>query len=380
MKKINLSIPKPCHENWDGMTPSDKGRFCASCQKTVTDFTNMSDRQIAEFFKKTSGSVCGRFYQDQLNRDVEIPKKRIPWLKYFFQFSLPALLVSLKATAQGKVRMTGDTVDCAKSPTVGTTAIVVPDKQIDEHSFVLHGSVVDDRGYTVSFATVAIKKSTLAVKADKNGMFTIKCAFPTTLVVSAVGFEQKEVSVQSAEQVRIQLAIVVGGYVVQTKKPVKTSRTKTASVDLPPGICKSTDSLTKPELNLEPVNDLRPKEQIWRGTVGAVVFVRETSKPSKRIPVISNLIDTAFKKFSVYPNPVQRNSTMKIDLKKLEAGDYTISIINMAGEVIQTEEVSIQKKKEVVDLHLEETAAGTYFIHVFNRKTAASYSEKIVVQ
>src|SRR6478672_4555275 len=100
MKKIQLSIPRPCHENWDAMKPSEKGKFCASCQKTVIDFTEMSDRQIAEFFKRPIGSVCGHFYQNQLNKDIELPKKRIPWVKYFFQFTLPAFLVSMKSNAQ----------------------------------------------------------------------------------------------------------------------------------------------------------------------------------------------------------------------------------------------------------------------------------------
>src|SRR6476661_1854652 len=105
-KKIQLTIADPCHENWDQMTQAEKGRFCASCQKQVIDFTGMSDSQLAAFFKKPSGgSVCGRFYQDQLERDIEIPKKRIPWVKYFFQFTLPAFLVSMKATAQGNVKV-----------------------------------------------------------------------------------------------------------------------------------------------------------------------------------------------------------------------------------------------------------------------------------
>jgi len=81
-KKLQLSIPTPCHEKWDNMTPVQQGKFCGSCQKSVVDFSNMSDRQVAEFFKKPSaGSVCGRFMQDQLDRSIEIPKKRIPWVK-----------------------------------------------------------------------------------------------------------------------------------------------------------------------------------------------------------------------------------------------------------------------------------------------------------
>lgn len=68
MKKgITISIPTPCHESWQEMTPVEKGRFCSSCQKAVTDFTVMNDQQIIDFIKKHPGSHCGRFLPDQLN-------------------------------------------------------------------------------------------------------------------------------------------------------------------------------------------------------------------------------------------------------------------------------------------------------------------------
>jgi len=46
----------------------------------------MSDRQIAMFFKKKSFavSVSGRFVEDQLNRDILTPKKRILSINFFF--------------------------------------------------------------------------------------------------------------------------------------------------------------------------------------------------------------------------------------------------------------------------------------------------------
>lgn len=92
MKKFAIRIPTPCHEDWNDMTPQGKGRFCASCQKTVIDFSVMSDRQIAEFFKKPAGLLCGRFHQDQLEREIQVPRKRIPWVRYFFQVSWPAFV------------------------------------------------------------------------------------------------------------------------------------------------------------------------------------------------------------------------------------------------------------------------------------------------
>jgi hypothetical protein len=131
-KKIQLQIAEPCHENWDAMTPVEQGKFCGSCQKQVMDFTEMSDRQIAEFFKKPStGSVCGRFMNDQLERDIEIPKKRIPWVKYFFTIALPAFFIS-KASAQkmGKPSFTTarDTITKPATTEYITLGMVGPDR------------------------------------------------------------------------------------------------------------------------------------------------------------------------------------------------------------------------------------------------------------
>src|SRR5882724_4735523 len=136
-KHIQLNIADPCHENWDNMTPATRGKFCGSCQKQVIDFSNMSDREVAQFFKRPStGSVCGRFMQDQLDRSIQIPKKRIPWVKYFFQFALPAFLVSCGARTQGKIKVDESKTEIATkstcSPTVGiismeSETIAIPD-------------------------------------------------------------------------------------------------------------------------------------------------------------------------------------------------------------------------------------------------------------
>lgn len=107
MKKLNLSIPSPCHENWDEMTQEEKGKFCGACQKTVVDFTSMSDRQLVDFFKKPKADVCGRFNNDQLEREILMPRKRISWIRYFFQFTWPALMLGLKScnnATTGKVK------------------------------------------------------------------------------------------------------------------------------------------------------------------------------------------------------------------------------------------------------------------------------------
>ena len=95
--------------------------------------------------------------------------------------------------------------------------------------------------------------------------------------------------------------------------------------------------------------------------------------------LIRRIMDSVFKKITVYPNPASRNSELKIDMEKLEPGSYTVSIIDMAGVVVQTDDVRLEQGG-LVRLTLLPTAGGTYFVHVFNRRTAASYIEKLVVQ
>jgi hypothetical protein len=69
-QSLHLAIPTPCNENWDKMTPTEKGRHCAMCNKTVVDFSLYTDRELVEFFKKATGNVCGRAHSYQLNRDI----------------------------------------------------------------------------------------------------------------------------------------------------------------------------------------------------------------------------------------------------------------------------------------------------------------------
>lgn len=71
---IQISIPNPCHEDWDKMTPKEQGRFCSSCQKCVVDFTGFSDGQLYKFLAERRGQkICGRFNRTQLNRQISIP-------------------------------------------------------------------------------------------------------------------------------------------------------------------------------------------------------------------------------------------------------------------------------------------------------------------
>lgn len=226
-KNIQLHIPEPCHENWDQMSPVDKGRFCGSCQKQVVDFSGMSDRQIAEFFKRPStGSVCGRFMTDQLDREISIPKKRIPWFRYFFTIAVPALFLTVntgQAKAQGKEKVQQDK-DNSQRPNYGdlrTLGMVTRqpsieafekkkpdcDKPVKDTVILdvmvgkialnpetenIRGRVIDRSGKPVEAAILQVKGKSLSAITDQQGRYSIRMNPMDTLVVTAISYQPLE--------------------------------------------------------------------------------------------------------------------------------------------------------------------------------------------
>jgi len=65
----------------------------------------MNDVDLVNFFKKGKENICGRFAEQQLNKDILIPSRKIPWLRYLFQVAIPAFLFASKATAQGNIKV-----------------------------------------------------------------------------------------------------------------------------------------------------------------------------------------------------------------------------------------------------------------------------------
>lgn len=69
----NISIPEPCSENWNEMTPTEKGAFCQKCALEVIDFTNKSSDEIRQVLAQNIGNhACMRIkntQMDELNED-----------------------------------------------------------------------------------------------------------------------------------------------------------------------------------------------------------------------------------------------------------------------------------------------------------------------
>ena len=98
-KDFQINIPEPCHEDWNEMTPKEKGRFCASCSKIVVDFSRMEPEEIKNYLiTKTKEKVCGHFRRSQVDHTGgPIPGARTftEKVKYFIYCLLLCFGISL---------------------------------------------------------------------------------------------------------------------------------------------------------------------------------------------------------------------------------------------------------------------------------------------
>ncbi|TMI63630.1 MAG: T9SS type A sorting domain-containing protein [Bacteroidetes bacterium] len=352
-KAFQLTIPKPCHEDWNKMTPDEKGRFCSSCQKQVVDFTSMNNQQLAAFFKKPStGSVCGRFNNDQLNQDLQVPQKRIPWLKYFFTIVVPTFFAVTKAKAQGEVTkaVKGQTTvkivsDRKGIDSIATTKCIPVGKRINgevlplindtivgdtvytiiEENKTITGKVTDEKGESLVFVTIMVKGTQIRTQTDTSGKFKITMKEGNKLVVSYIGYETKE---------------------------------------------------------LTPVNDANnllitmvPIDEIFMG-----IIITKPVLKQKPIPLIPQISDTAFKNFKFYPNPAAQNTIITLEWNKPEAGKFEIQLINQQGQVVNHKTENFTEKLNSIQYPIPSVSPGSYFLVIINRKSGKKLTEKIIIQ
>lgn len=136
-----ITIPKPCHENWDKMTPNENGRFCMSCSKTVIYFTTMLPEEIQQFFiQNKNQKVCGRFKNSQLETiTIQIPNHILYSQTHYHKIFLLALFIAMGTTLFSCADKEGKKKKIEKievTKTTPTESIMVGEPAIDENDTI----------------------------------------------------------------------------------------------------------------------------------------------------------------------------------------------------------------------------------------------------
>jgi hypothetical protein len=191
-KQLKLSIPTPCTEDWNTMTATQSGKFCASCQKTVVDFSRMSDAEIIHYFSDFKGETCGRLTEKQLNSVIAEPLILKP--NYRWAYALSALLLPTIAASQ--------TVKNSMPTEIRDPSVLEAKSVIGIDFLTIEGEVKElgDKFSPVDGAIVAVNindKIVAYAQTDSSGNFTVNLPKSYgnqrfSLDISQIGFEKEQ--------------------------------------------------------------------------------------------------------------------------------------------------------------------------------------------
>ncbi|TDD99096.1 carboxypeptidase-like regulatory domain-containing protein [Flavobacterium sandaracinum] len=220
MTKYTIQIPNPCTENWNTMTPTERGKFCSNCKKEVINYQYYSNNQL---FKSLNNDekICGRFSPYQINIELKATKTNpLYQLGLFLGFS--SLLLSTPVYSQnGKSKM--EIVESKSDDEL---------KQKSSDEFVeFYGKIIgkattgNENSYSIQGVNIVQKSTKNSVQSNFDGDFKIKIPLEdfrdeVTLVFNYIGMETKEVKLSTTKNhLKIEMIVsnVLMGEVVIVK-------------------------------------------------------------------------------------------------------------------------------------------------------------------
>jgi hypothetical protein len=186
-QKIQISIPEPCHQGWQNMTPVEKGRFCSSCQKTVLDFTYLSDNEIINLVNKND-TLCGRINTSQLNRNLIETKRTSTYFGYFVTSVLAFLGLGTES------------VVAQEKPVLEQTDLIVKDTVVNSNLPHKINGIVKDKDGVVSYVEISLKGTKINTTSDSEGFFQIKVQLGDVLIFNSLGRIDKEITVSTKNE------------------------------------------------------------------------------------------------------------------------------------------------------------------------------------
>lgn len=176
MNSSPIHLPQPCAESWAAMPATGPGRHCAACQRTVVDFSAMSQADVLAYLARAgSERVCGAFRPDQ----VQVPAGVLPasasaWRRWAAAaLTLLGLRMAEPAAAQAQAGLT-----------LGAPLAAVARYP----ARVLRGQVVEVRtNQPLAGVSVLVEGAGPAVLTDAQGRFELRLPpLPATAQLHAV--------------------------------------------------------------------------------------------------------------------------------------------------------------------------------------------------
>lgn len=429
MQQFQLSIPEPCHQSWQEMTPTEQGRFCSACAKEVVDFSMMTDNEVLNYFNNlTNEKVCGRAQPSQLDR-VITPNKEPVKKRFWYWNYITMLFLFFNKTAgakpHGGIALTPVNKKLLKQ-TPGNFLFTASGKEKPGSNKVIAGKITGENGKGIPFVRVQVKGTGRYVIADEYGVYSIKVNPQTeVLEISAAGYGSKIFMLYGLATYNFTLGqpdykdiVVTAGMMIKKSVPknvqvagkiigedgngipyasvkIKNSN-KGTSADSTGAFtltiekkdteieCSAAGYTSKTSIageltenknivlekksgnTLQEVKVVSYESVHRRTTMGVMSSYSVYTIGTFRDTV--KLITTKITGgLKVYPNPVMRGNTLNILLQTKQTGDYSIQVMDAAGRIVLQKQVAILAKQQTVQIPADARwSAGIYYIRVYD--------------
>ncbi len=224
--KYKINIPEPCHEDWQQMTPTQKGKFCASCQKEVIDFTKLSSIEITRKTKNAK-QLCGRFTSSQLEQEY-VSTSQNSLSRLGIALGLGSIIAVVQPSfAQEKRKIQKSVLDFQENIKDTVDEKVDISKILENRAAVcglmeqisISGTVTDQDGFPIPGVNVISQNSSESTHTDFDGNFKFSIYKPydvdtnVVLVFSSVGMETEFFTINTKIKSH-SLKIKMTGYVL----------------------------------------------------------------------------------------------------------------------------------------------------------------------
>ena len=316
-KSIQLRVPAPCQERWTDMQPTEKGRHCPSCCKTVVDFTAMSDPDIIRYLAQAGANVCGRLAPDQVNRPLLplAPPQRNGWSGWRFLLA-GALVISKgldyhRPMNMGKVAVSSDT-SSVRNVTMGEVAFSGPECHgVADSVPAPEVRIVKDEDPVREMGAI----SRIVIDSTRQDSL-LKDSLPPPVMPE----------IDASDRIAESYAIA-GGIVVKQNTLVDTVK------------------------------------QLMVDTLTAL-----------------HLLPTSASGWTMYPNPVMRGAALHFFGQKV-SGTYYMSLFSVGGALIQQRVLEVGGPGQVDNWEIPaRLVAGVYFIRVVRRGKGSGWTQEVVVE
>ncbi len=343
---IHLTIPQPCHENWHQMSADEQGRYCNACQKTVIDFTSMSDQEMLNHISKSTTPICGRLGDDQIDKELSlVVKRKFPSWLYTWNVFLAVSFGAVQSNGQSKYQ----NIDSASKQARLTSESFKIGKVIshtgEDKQAVIWQIVDRSTKYPVAYASVTIKKKHYSLAADASGRFMLTRAMvgkSAKVEISAIGYKQLDSNLHFSGTEQI---IYMEPMVTEMKEVlIKVGATR-------------------------------------RRTIygGAIVMVRKDTILNKLAKECKEWIP--FKNdIRIYPNPAFKGSMINIKLALKKTGNYALELLTADGMLMHKQHIVMEVKEKMVKLPLPGSfVPGIYWVRISGVGDGKTYQGKMVV-